>query len=81
MKNRILAAAICAAFAAAPFTSRASDKEVQKSCACRRHQQVALFVSGRGIGQQAQPRMQSVTHAQVGQGVGVTFYAGAPAAQ
>jgi hypothetical protein len=77
MKITFASLLILAAFAAAPLTSQASDKEVQNPKCCRQNQhQVALFVSGRGVAQSQAPRIESVTHAQVGQGVGVTFFTG-----
>jgi uncharacterized membrane protein YgdD (TMEM256/DUF423 family) len=77
MKITFTSLVILAAFAAAPIASQASDKETQTPKCYRQNQhQVALFVSGRGIAQTPAPRIESVTHAQVGQGVGVTFFTG-----
>jgi hypothetical protein len=82
MKNRFVLLAALAAFTVAPIASQASDKEVVKghhyahACTCgQQRRQVALFVSGSGVGTPASP-VQSVTQAQVGQGVGVTFFTG-----
>ena len=82
MKNTLLALFAFAAMAIAPFASQASDKEVQnpkcaKSCHKARHQQVALFVSGRGIGTSTAPKFQTVSKGQTGQGVSITYFTGA----
>ena len=78
-KNKLIALATVAAFIAAPIAGVAADKEVQNAkrpCGCwANHRQVAIFVSGKGIGQPAAP-VVTVNHAQVGQGVGVTFFTG-----
>jgi hypothetical protein len=71
-----------AALAVAPIASQASDKEAVNghythACQCKHRQQVALFVSGRGIGDQRPTGgMQSVSQAQTGQGQGLTFFTG-----
>jgi hypothetical protein len=77
MKITFASLVILAALAAAPIGSQASDKEVKNPQCYRQNQhQVALFVSGRGVAQSQAPRVESVTHAQVGQGIGVTFFTG-----
>jgi hypothetical protein len=78
MKIKFVTTVILAAFAAAPFTSQAADKEVKApKCACRQTQhQVALFVHGQGIAQSQTPRTITVTSAQTGQGFGLTFFTG-----
>jgi hypothetical protein len=74
MKIRLVTLAALAAITFAPIVSQASDKEVKK-CHYKTHHQVALFVSGRSIGQNnPAPSMQTVT--QVGQGAPVTFFTG-----
>ena len=83
MKTILVSLTALTALTLAPLASQASDKEVQnarhpKAC-CRHHPQVALFVSGRGIGNNQPatlPRTESVTNAQTGQGGGVTFFTG-----
>jgi len=77
MKIKLVSLTALAAFTVAPLATQASDKEVVNghythACQCKHHQQVALFVSGRGVGDD-RAQMQTV---QVGQGVAVTFYAG-----
>jgi hypothetical protein len=80
MKIIIVSLTALAALALAPVASMASDKEVQNTkCpkACyKKSQQVALFVSGRGVSDQPAPPFDKVSKAQVGQGVGVTFFTG-----
>jgi hypothetical protein len=84
MKTTFVLLAALAALTTAPVTSHASDKEVVKchhyaarTCPSKQHRQVALFVSGRGVSQdQNTAPIQSVSHAQVGQGVSVTYYTG-----
>jgi hypothetical protein len=80
MKITVVTLTVLTALTLAPLASQAADKEVQNVRHCKascRQQQVALFVSGRGIGNnQAVPVMQSVTKAQTGQGGGVTFFTG-----
>jgi len=82
MKTILVSLTALTALTLAPLASQASDKEVQNARhpkACHRHQQqVALFVSGRGVGnnQATTPRIESVTTAQTGQGGGVTFFTG-----
>jgi len=72
MKITFVSLVILAAFAAA---SQASDKEVKNAKCCRQAQhQVAL--SGQGLAQNRAPRTESVSKAQVGQGIGVTFFTG-----
>jgi len=78
---KITLVSLALACALAPIASQASDKEVTKShhaCYCKHHPQVALFVSGRGIGQtNTTPRLQSVTEAQTGEGPSsLTFFTG-----
>jgi hypothetical protein len=82
MKITLVSLTALAAFLVAPIATQASDKEVQNARGPQAsyrssHRQVALFVSGRGVGDQpAAPRIEAVSHAQVGQGIGVTFFTG-----
>lgn len=81
MKTTFVSLTALTAFILSPIASQASDKEVKEArcthaCYAKGHQQVALFVSGKGVESQPAPRMQSVTKGQVGQGVGVTYFAG-----
>jgi hypothetical protein len=81
MKTIVVSLTALVALTIAPIASQAADKEVQNArhCkACCRHQQVALFVSGRGVGNQPTTATQSVTKAQTGQGTGVTFFTSYP---
>jgi hypothetical protein len=80
MKITLVSFLALTALTIAPIAGHASDKEVQKaryshpSCQCP-HRQVALFVSGRGVGDNQQaPRTQSISTAQMGQGGGLTFF-------
>ena len=81
MKITLVTLAAFAALIGAPIASRASDKEVQNAryphaCKCP-HRQVALFVSGRAIGdRQSGPQFQNVSKAQTGQGGSITFFTG-----
>jgi hypothetical protein len=77
MKMTLVSLAALAAFAIAPISSQASDKEVVNGrhihACCQRHQQVAF--SGHGLAKDhAAPQMQTVV--QVGQGQAITFFAG-----
>jgi hypothetical protein len=79
MKITLVSFAALAALIIAPIASQASDKEVQKARRpqVQRQKQVALFYSGHGAGEyQSAPRTQSVSPAQTGQGMGVTFFTG-----
>ena len=67
----------------APLAALAADKEVQtptkaKVVACQKchRQQVALFVQGSGVATSTIPPTASVTSAQTGQGVTITFFTG-----
>jgi hypothetical protein len=76
MKYTLVTMAAIAALTVAPLSGRASDKEVKNAhyahaCACKKHQQVALFVSGRGVGQSTGPTM---TVTQTGNGQSITFF-------
>jgi hypothetical protein len=78
MKITLISLAALAALTVAPIASQASDKESVKpkyvQASQRKHQQVALYVSGRGVGnEQGKPRTQTV---QVGQGESITFFTG-----
>jgi hypothetical protein len=82
MKTILVSLTALTALTIAPLAGQAADKEVQNARHCKaacHQQQVALLVSGRGVGnagQQAAPQMQSVSKAQTGQGTGVTFFTG-----
>ena len=82
MKTTFTLMAALAALTLTPITSQASDKEVNKphyahACVCPQHRQVALFVSGRGVGNgQPSSPTQTVSQAQTGQGGSITFFTG-----
>ena len=70
-------AVILAALVAAPIVGRAADKEAQNpKCysQCKNHTTQAAL-TGHAVAQ-AQPQMESVSMAEVGQGIGVTFFTG-----
>jgi hypothetical protein len=80
MKITFISLTAVATLLVAPL-AQASDKEVQnarcpKACQRKNQQQVALFVSGRGVAEQPASPMQTVSHAQVGQGNSITFFTG-----